>query len=83
MPQKVLNDDWSYYDNRKKKGEDARYFSCVESWEREYLKEKIKHLYPGFSDVNIEKAIVGCCQTVESPRPRKEFVECVMRRLRA
>lgn len=48
MPQSILNEDWSEYDNKKKKHVDARYFSCEESWEREYLTRKIRRLYPQY-----------------------------------
>jgi hypothetical protein len=83
MPNKVLKEDWSDYDNRKMKYADARYFSCVETWEREYLIRKIRKNYPQYSETAIEKAIDACCKTVPSPRPRPRFVECVMARLRA
>jgi hypothetical protein len=45
MPQRILNEDWSDYDNRKLKGVDARYFSCEEEWERNYLVRKIRKFY--------------------------------------
>lgn len=82
MPQKLLNEDWSDYDNRKKKHIDANYFSCEEPWEREYLTRKIRENYPQYSEATIIAAIGACCIEVHAPRPRKTFVECVMRRLR-
>ena len=83
MPQKVLNEDWSDYDNKKKKKEDALFFSCEESWERDYLKLKIRKVYPQYSEAEITAAISACCLEVKAPRPRKAFVECVMKRLRS
>ena len=35
--EKILNEDWSEYDDRKKKGQDSHFFSCEEDWEVEYL----------------------------------------------
>ncbi len=83
MLQKVLNEDWSDYDNRKKKSTDAHFFSCEESWERDYLTQKIHRLYPHYSEAAITAAIAACCLEIRTPRPRKTFVECVMRRLRS
>lgn len=78
---KLLNEDWSDYDDRKKKHDDARYFSCEESWETDYLVKKIHKNHPEISQDQIRAAIKQCCNTVAAPRPRKTFVECVMKRL--
>jgi hypothetical protein len=83
MPQKVLNENWSDYDDRKKKYADARYFSCEERWERQYLIETIRKVYPQYSESAISHAIEACCSEVSAPRPRQTFVQCVMRRLRS
>ncbi|OJW82321.1 MAG: hypothetical protein BGO69_17175 [Bacteroidetes bacterium 46-16] len=78
---KVLSEDWSDYDDKKKKKEDRLFFSCEEEWEVEYLVKKIKKHYPEISDAKIKEAIGLCCKTIHAPRPRKTFVECVMKRL--
>lgn len=83
MPELVLNEDWSDYDNLKKKGTDKLFFSCEEIWEREYLVAKIRKLYPKYSLAVITAAVGACCVEMRAPRPREAFVECVMRRLRA
>jgi len=81
MSEKVLNEDWSDYDDRKiRDSRDAKYFACDESWEREYLIKKIRSVY-NYERDTIAKAIDKCCESVPAPRPRKQFVECVMRRL--
>lgn len=80
MPHRVLNEDWSQYDNRKKKWEDRFFFSCEESWEVDYLVNKIKKYKP-FTELQIRNAIAACCKIVPAPRPRKTFVECVMSKL--
>lgn len=79
--QKILNEDWSEYDNRKKKHQDSKFFACTEDWEVRYLMEKISKHFPQFSTDQIKKAIADCCATVKAPHPRKEFVECVMNKL--
>lgn len=77
----VLNEDWSDYDNRKKKREDRLFFSCEESWEVDYLVKKMKKHFANASEQAIRNAIASCCQTVKAPRPRKVFVECVSAKL--
>jgi hypothetical protein len=77
----ILNESWSDYDDKKKKGVDSRFFSCEEQWERDYLKRKIKRLFPSLNEISIEAAIGSCCTEISAPRPRKQFVECVMRKL--
>jgi hypothetical protein len=84
MPQKVLNEDWSDYDNRKIRDlRDAKDFACTESWEVDYLVSKIRKVYPTYNENTIRNAISSCCRTVGAPHPRKAFVECVMQRLRS
>lgn len=82
MPQHILNEDWSDYDNKKKKGIDSRFFSCEENWEVDYLLGKIRKYYPGYSETQVRQAIAACCRTVPPPRGRETFVRCVMQRLK-
>lgn len=78
---KVLNEEWSEYDDPKKKHTDANFFACTEDWEVRYLVDKIKKHNPEFSHDQIRAAIADCCKTLKPPHPRKAFVECVMSRL--
>ena len=78
---KILNEDWSDYDNKKKKSSDRNFVSCEKSWERQYIKEKIKKHYSQFSDLDILAAITHCCVVVHAPRPRERFVALVFKRL--
>lgn len=79
---KILQEDWSEYDNKKKKHTDANFFACTESWEVDYLLGKIIKHFPQFSKERVKKAIEDCCATVKAPHPRKEFVQCVMSKLK-
>ena len=81
MAHPVLNEDWSDYDNKKKKKEDRLFFSCEEQWEVDYLVKKLKRYYPAKTETQIRSAIESCCRTVRAPRPRTEFVACVTSRL--
>jgi hypothetical protein len=84
MPQKVLNEDWSAYDDRKIRDKrDSKDFACSESWEVDHLINVTRKAYPLYSESQIKSAIGFCCAKVGSPHPRNEFVACVMNRLRS
>ncbi len=84
MPSRILNEDWEDYDNRKiRDGRDRSKFSCDEPWEVDYLAEKTKKHFPFKTESAIREAIASCCASVRAPRPREEFVTCVVRRLQA
>ncbi|MBK6835588.1 MAG: hypothetical protein IPG89_15465 [Bacteroidetes bacterium] len=79
---KILNEDWTEYDNRKiRDSRDAKFFACTESWEVNYLKSKIRKYYPFTPEKTIDDTIKACCQSIDSPHPRKTFVECVAKKL--
>jgi hypothetical protein len=77
MPHRILNEDWSDYDNRKKI-EDRLFFSCEEAWEVDYLLDKIRKYVPHKTDAEIRQAILSCCTEIPAPRPRNTFVTCLM-----
>jgi hypothetical protein len=81
MAHRILNEDWTDYDNRKKKKEDSLYFSCEEAWEVDYLINKIKKHWPYKTESAIREAISTCCRSVPAPRPRDVFVRCVVSKL--
>lgn len=82
MPNRNLNEDWEDYDNRKiRDRRDGAFFSCDEPWEVDYLVKVIKKYKPFISEVAIRQAIEACCGIVRAPRPRGEFVTCVLNRL--
>jgi hypothetical protein len=78
--QRVL-EKWEDYDNRKLKSGDSRYFACTETWEVDYLVSKIIQVYTYLTREKIKMAIGHCCAVNKAPHPRKQFVECVLRRL--
>jgi len=82
MPNRILNEDWENYDNRKiRDNRDRSKFSCDEPWEVEYLLSKLRKHFPFKTDAALREAISACCRQVPGPRPREEFVGCVVRRL--
>jgi hypothetical protein len=82
MSLKVLNDDWSDYDNRKiRDRRDARYFAFTENWELDYLVRKYKKAHPYLTEATIKTAISECCVKTPVQRPREQFIQCVSERL--
>ena len=80
--QTILNEDWSEYDNRKKRGgSDHRNFACTETWEVDDLVTKIHKHHSTLSTSAIRDAIKACCNSIGSPHPREKFVKCVTDRL--
>ena len=80
---KILNDNWEDYNNRKiRENHDPAMFSCSENWEVDFLAAMIRRVYRHFSEELIKNAIKMCCTNVKDTRPRKDFVNCVMMRLR-
>jgi hypothetical protein len=79
---KILNEDWTDYDNKKIRDKrDGKYFSCGEEWEVNHLLKKIKKHYPSHSDTEILNVIKSCCKSVAAPRPRETFIDCVIFKL--
>lgn len=77
----ILEDDWSDYDNLKKTKVDAYFFSCNESWEVDYLVNKILKFHDELSEDEIRTAISDCCNKDMGNNPREKFVGCFMDRL--
>jgi hypothetical protein len=75
----ILNDDWSLYEVKKNAAhEDSNFFASEATWEVTYLYHQIKKHYPQFSDTEILLAIRYGCATITAPRPRAQFVACVV-----
>lgn len=81
MPQRILNEDWSDHDDRKKRWQDRFFFSCEEDWEVDYLVRKSKNISFSLVKKQLEEAIRTCCSEIPAPRPRDQFVKCVMDKL--
>jgi hypothetical protein len=80
---RIWKDDWKDYEERKSsEGNNQQEFDCTAQWEMEYLSKKIKDRYSHYSDTDINNAISICCKNAKAPIPRKDFVNCVMIRLR-
>ena len=80
---RILNENWDEYDSRKSKDHiDPTIFVCTEKWEVDFLAGKIRRVYAHFSEELITSAIRACCNNTQNSRPRRDFVNCVMMRLR-
>ena len=78
---KVLAEDWTEYDNRKKRQGDAAFFACSEPWEVEFLIIQLVKHYPGHTRAQFIAAIQACCALGPGNHPRKALVECVTAQL--
>ena len=72
---------WENVDDKLKKGIDARFVSCEESYEKSYIKKITKEEFPYLRDSLIDSAIDECCKNIRAPRPRKDFIDCLKRKL--
>jgi hypothetical protein len=82
MPHKILNEDWSAYENYKievKKNHLKIHFN--EAWEVGYLSTLISKHFPHKSGEEVLEAIYSCSKTMAHPAPRKKFIECVVKKL--
>lgn len=82
MPRKILDTDWKEFDDKSiKDGRDCLFFNHIGKWEVDYLVNKIKNAHPDYSEDQIRTAIRACSKVIQAPRPRVDFVKCVMRGL--
>ena len=80
---KILLEEWTAYNERKaREGSDALQFDCRAAWETEFLVKKIRQVYSHHMEDDIRNAVDMCCKHATGPRPRKDFLACVMMRLR-
>ncbi|MBE7172483.1 MAG: hypothetical protein INR73_17995 [Williamsia sp.] len=78
----VLEEDWKDYDQRKaRNGRNVTKVACEEAWETNYIVDKLQKHFPDKSDLAIRCAIRRCCEAMEAPRPREDFIECIIDKL--
>ncbi|MEO1052168.1 MAG: hypothetical protein AAFX87_16165 [Bacteroidota bacterium] len=81
MNWQVILDDWPLKDGSNFKRQDIESFSSMEEWEVDYLESKINELYHDISARLIRSAIYQCCDEIAPPRPKKQFVTSVLKKL--
>jgi hypothetical protein len=80
MPITRQNHDWEEHDNRRiRDGRDRGKVSCEEPWEVDYILKVIRRDHPTIAETNIRKAISECCKTIQAPRFRDQFLNCLER----
>lgn len=72
---------WEEVDDKLKRKLDSKFVSCDEDWELKYIKKVVKEEFPHFTSTEIEKAVNGCCDSVDAPRPRSKYLDCLKRKL--
>jgi len=75
--------DWKEKDDLKKKKVDRNFVSCTEAYELAEVIGEVHALRPEADIKDIATAVTKCCAEVEAPRPRKEFVVCVLKKIDA
>jgi len=83
MPHWIQTSDWSDYDSRKPGDESRSYFTCEETWEVDYLVNKIRVFYPDKPEAIVRQAIKSCCGSLQDPRPRSVFIVAVMEKIKS
>ncbi len=82
MPNSLLAEDWTDYDNRKiRDGRDASKVACDETWELDYIVKKLQEHFPQKTEFEIRSAMSTCCSLLKAPRNRTEFINCVTAKL--
>ena len=72
---------WDKIDDKHKKAFDRDYVSCEESFEMYYVIKIILEHYPFLTRDSVESAVIYGCKTIQAPRPRKKFLQCVASQL--
>ena len=74
--------NWKDYDVRKQgSGMDPRFFDCLQTWEIEFLVNRIQHIYTFIPDSLIRRAISKACDKENVTRERENFVSAVLENL--
>jgi hypothetical protein len=75
----ILNSDWSFYEERKElEGSNIQLFNCMNSWEVDYLVEKISATNVNYTDKKSRRAITIVCMASFTPSIRHVFIEHVI-----
>lgn len=78
----ILNDDWSDYEDRKKKtGNKCYFFQPTMGWEVNYYSEKIKKHCPELNSDSIKIAINSYSRFAPEPHIRENALKWIIKRL--
>jgi hypothetical protein len=72
---------WNNVDDKHKRRFDRNFVSCEEAYEKKYIIDTIMEEFPYFNRNNVGRVVDHCCQIMRSPRPRKEFLDCVSKNI--
>jgi hypothetical protein len=72
---------WQSIDSKHKKKYGRNFVACEEGDEREYVINLIKEILPYYARVDIARAVQSCCQSIDAPRQRDFFLQCVRQKL--
>lgn len=70
--------NWEVFDLRKLAEDGDRQYFSFKDWEVDFLLQKIKELYPEYTEVNILRAILTLCKQTSAPHEKKAFVKQII-----
>lgn len=73
--------DWNERDDKDKKAVDRRFISCNQEHEINDIIDYISEKYPKWEKEQIKEATNLCCESVTPPRPRTNFLLCVINKM--
>ena len=80
--QKILNADWSRYENKKRaKGDHSMYFIGSNTWEVNFLIGLFRQQKINLSIYQLIWVIKGSCQNERYPQPRRLVVSLIVFRI--
>ena len=80
---KKFNESWNDEDDKQITGpKDQAFVSCDEEYETKSVVTTMQLEFPDSNKKDIEDVFKECCKDVDSPRPRKEFIECMRSKLK-
>jgi len=67
---------WYNQDDKEIIDPDKPFVSCDEDYELDYIVDILVERW-GVDRYSAERAVENCCNKVQPPRPRDEFLECL------
>lgn len=79
LPMERINEiNWEVFDLRKLAEDGDRQYFSFKDWEVDFLLQKIKELYPEYTEVNILRAILTMCKQTSAPHEKKAFLKQII-----
>ena len=77
----IYKASWQSIDHKHRKKYGRSFVACDERYERDFIVSLIKETLPFYARLDIEKAVDDCCISIEAPRSKEVFWQCVKSKL--